>query len=232
MPEDNEGPEISKQLRLARTQVRPQGPRPGGLRAAAISEARAAANPSEATEPVLPPAAPAAPAEEPETAALLALKGLAIYEGLRALVMCSVFAMSVAQTNPRLADTEWDFYYIASNGSIEPTLMAVVYTIVAVVVGAGLWTRQLWARWAITLFALIAVVQYGAWIFLFSFVEASMRQPDMTQIDLAKTMTYSMVFVNLLIAVYMGFSPAAAAVFGRTASEPSLRLPPTRPSGT
>jgi hypothetical protein len=233
MPEDNEAPDISKQLRLPRTDVRPSvEPRPGGLRAVAAAEARAAANPTVATEPVALPAPPEPVPLPADAVAVRAVMALGLYELLRALAMCSLFAVALGQGHLRLDDTVWDLYYIASNGSLVPTFMALIYTVVAVAVGAGLWTRQRWVHWPIVVFSFIAVVQYTAWAFLFSNVTAAMRQPDLTQIDLAKDITCVMIFVNLAIGLLMAFSPAVKAAFEQqTASEPKLKLPPIRPSG-
>jgi hypothetical protein len=232
MTEDNQELEISKQLRLPRTRVLPNGPRPGGLRADAAAAARAAANPSEATELMTPAAGPAPAAVPVDASGAAAVTAMGLYEFLRALAMCSLFAVTLARAHTQLNDAEWDIYYLMSNGSITPTFFTVAYTIVAVVVGAGLWTRQPWARWAIVVFSFVAVVQYTAWAFLFSIVTAAMRQPDPTQVDLARSLTYSMIFVNLAIGLYMAFSKAAAGVFGQaSAGDPKLHLPPVRPTG-
>jgi hypothetical protein len=233
MPDDSEAEKISRQLRLPRTNVRPSGLRPGGLRAASAAAARAAANPSEATEPVVPEAVPAPPAAPAETSATPALTALVVYEILRALAMCSLFAVALGQAPTPLPDEAWDVYYIASNGSIVPTYLAVIYTVIAVAVGAGLWTRMPWARWALVAFSFIAMVQYSAWAFLMSMVVAAMRQPDTTQVDLARSITYAMIFANLAIVVYMTFSPVAAAAFEKqAASDPAPQLPPLPPSGS
>lgn len=223
MPDEHE-PEISKQLRLPRTKVRPVEPRLGGLRAAAAAEARAAANPTIATEPIeIPPvaqagtaatAAPLASVSKLEVPAPILLIGL--YEFVRAVSLSIVFGIMLSDPHSHMfGEGFWTAFYVLSNGALAVTPFLPLTILYALAVGFALWMRARWGRMALMATSCWAVFRLASFLVGYQVFLSNTTDVDIAQISFLRVAAFMLAAVNIGIGAYLAFAPGVAEAFGQ-----------------
>jgi hypothetical protein len=234
MPDNQEAEDISRQLRLSRTDVRPTGgPRPGGLRLAAQSAARAAANPSVATEPVEELANPAAtqgtaqattqaaaaqgraPAAESdnEVPGIVLLIGL--YEFARAVTLAVLYGVMLSDPHTHMfSEGFWTGFYVLSNGALSVTPLLPVTILYAFAVGVCLWMRANWGRRVLIATSCWAVLRLARFLLFYGAVVANATDAEVASISYVRDAAVMLAAVNIIIGLYMAFGPGVAEAFG------------------
>jgi hypothetical protein len=221
MPDDNS--DVSPNLRLNYDKPLPiAGPRPGGLRAAATA-AKAPAQPPSKTQ------------TEPMTAAQGRPGGvtaIAVWQLGRTLMTLLLFGFALSQPHWRLTGARWALFIVVSNGSIVASVMTPLDILIDAAVGLGLWGRQQWARWTLVVFSCFAVIDCLLMVLAVGVAATRIDLDHAAQLGVARYLTYALLMVNLMIALYLSFSSSVAEAFRKRPATPQvMEAAPIRMSG-
>lgn len=131
---------------------------------------------------------------------------IALYEFVRAAVLIAALAVLVYMRGSQ-----------PSAAASVAMLFLVLYIGYAVAIGVCLWMRVNWGRRVLIATSCWSVYRIVRYQILYSAITSTASEGQLARLSSARNFVYMMLAVNILIGLYLAFSPGVAESFGKPA---------------